>query len=61
VGLLEHFPDVQVRNSVALDVAVIDHYDELLPKLERDIRACAKGHDRKGFTLANARSRAVIW
>jgi transposase len=51
VGLLEHFPDVQVRNSVALDVAVIDHYDELLPKLERHIRACAKGHDRTGFTL----------
>jgi transposase len=51
VGLLEHFPDVQVRNSVALDVAVIDHYDELLPKLERHIRACAKGHDAKAFTL----------
>src|SRR5262245_16337052 len=31
VGLLEHFPDVQVRNRVALDVAVIDHYDELRP------------------------------
>jgi transposase len=51
VGLLEHFPDPQVRNSVALDVAVIDHYDELLPKLERHIRACAKGHDPKAFVL----------
>ena len=51
VGLLEHFPDVQVRNSVALDVAMIDHYDELLPKLERHIRACAKGHDSKAFML----------
>ena len=51
VGLLEHFPDVQVRNSVALDLSVIDHYDELLPKLERHIRACAKAHDAKAFTL----------
>jgi len=51
VGLLEHFPDVQVRNSIALDVAMIDHYDELLPKLERHIRACAKAHDVKAFTL----------
>jgi transposase len=51
VGLLEHFPDVQVRNSVALDVALIDHYDELLPKLERHIRTCAKGHDAKAFVL----------
>jgi hypothetical protein len=32
-------------------VAVIDHYDELLPKLERHIRACAKGHDPKAFVL----------
>jgi transposase len=51
VGVLEHFPDVQVRNSIALDVAMIEHYDELLPKLERHIRACAKGHDAKAFTL----------
>lgn len=51
VGLLEHFPDVQVRNSVALDLTLIDHYDELLPKLERHIRACAKEHDPKAFTL----------
>jgi len=40
-----------VRNSVALDLALIDHYDELLPKLERHIRACAKGHDPKTFAL----------
>jgi transposase len=51
VGLLEHFPDVQVRNSVALDLSLIDHYDELLPKLERHIRACAKGHDHKALVL----------
>jgi len=50
-GLLSHFPDAQVRNCVALDVAMIDQYDALLPKLERHIRACAKEHDRKAFTL----------
>ena len=30
---------------------MIDQYDALLPKLERHIRACAKEHDRKAFTL----------
>jgi len=49
--LLAHFPDVQVRNSVALDLAMIEHYDALLPKLERHIRACAKQHEGKTFTL----------
>jgi transposase len=49
--LLAHFPDVQVRNSVGLDLALIDHYDELLPKLERHIRVCAKGHDAKSLVL----------
>jgi transposase len=50
-GLLAHFPDPQVRNSVALDLAMIEQYDALLPKLERHIRACAKQHERKAFTL----------
>src|SRR5574341_905322 len=50
-GLLAHFPDPQVRNSVGLDLAMIDQYDALLPKLERHIRACAKAHDRKAFVL----------
>ncbi|MGH8648598.1 MAG: IS110 family transposase, partial [Burkholderiales bacterium] len=50
-GLLAHFPDPQVRNSVALDLAMIEQYDALLPKLERHIRACAKEHERKAFTL----------
>jgi transposase len=30
---------------------MIDQYDALLPKLERHIRACAKEHDGKAFTL----------
>jgi len=51
VGLLAHFPDPQVQNSIALDLAMIEQYDALLPKLERHIRACAKQHDRKAFTL----------
>jgi transposase len=40
-----------VRNSIALDLAMIEQYDALLPKLERHIRTCAKAHDRKAFTL----------
>ena len=50
-GLLAHFPDPQVQNSVALDLAMIEQYDVLLPKLERHIRACAKEHDRRSFVL----------
>jgi transposase len=51
VGLLGHFPDPQVQNSIALDLAMIEQYDALLPKLERHIRACAKHHDGKSFVL----------
>jgi transposase len=50
-GLLAHFPDVQVRNSIALDLAMIEQYEALLPKLERHIRSCAKEHDGNAFTL----------
>jgi len=49
--LLAHFPDVQVQNSVALDLAMIEQYDALLPKLERHMRACAKQQQGKAFTL----------
>jgi Transposase IS116/IS110/IS902 family len=48
--VLAHFPDPQVRNSIALG-SMIEQYDALLPKLERHIRTCAKEHDRKAFTL----------
>ena len=58
-GLLAHLPDPPVRNSVALDLAMIEQYDALLPKLERHIRTCAKEHDRKAFTLL-ARSTGPI-
>lgn len=51
VGVLAHFPDPQVKNTIALDLALIEQYDALLPKLERHIRACAKQHDRKAFVL----------
>jgi hypothetical protein len=50
VGLLEHFPDVQVRNSVALDLSLI----------ERHIRACAKGHDHKALVLLRSIHRADL-
>ncbi len=50
-GLLAHFPDLQVRNSIALDLAMIEQYDALLPKLERHIRSCAKEHDRQGVIV----------
>jgi hypothetical protein len=45
-GLLSHFPDPQVKNSVALDLAMIEQYDALPPKLERHIRACRQARPR---------------
>ena len=45
------FSDPQVQKVVELDCTLIDYYDELLPKLERHIQACAKGHDPKALPL----------
>lgn len=46
-----HFPDPEVQQAITLDCTLIDYYDELLPKLERHIRACAKEHDPKALSL----------
>src|SRR3990170_2465312 len=36
-GLLDHFPDPPVRQSIAGDVALVDHYDALITDLELTI------------------------
>src|SRR5215831_18380896 len=39
--LAEHFAQVPVRKSIEVDLSVIDHYDEQLPRLERYIESDA--------------------
>jgi transposase len=46
-----HFPDPEVRKSVEVDLALIDHYDELLRDLELHLARAAKVHDGQMFYL----------
>ena len=46
-----HFPDVVVRRSVELDLAMIEHYDSLLGKLEQELARMAKDHDAFAYHL----------
>jgi transposase len=48
-GVVEHFPDPSVRKSIAVDVALIDHYDALVNDLELTIVREAKRHDADAF------------
>ena len=50
-GVAEHFPKGPVRRSIELDLELIDHYDELLRKLELDLATLAKEHDAQQFYL----------
>jgi transposase len=45
VDLAERFTDPCVRKSIALDIALIDVYDQQLSQLETDIVRSAKSHD----------------
>jgi transposase len=49
-GVEEHFPKPSVRKSIEVDVALIDHYDQLLGELELYITRTAKGHDVQTFS-----------
>jgi transposase len=48
-GLLDRFSDKSVRKSMALDLKLLDNYDELLPRLEHEISLIAKGHDADAY------------
>jgi len=48
-GVAEHFPDLSVRKSMEMDLALIDHYDELLTDVELYITKAAKIHDADAF------------
>ena len=48
-GLAAHFPDPAVRKSIALDLALLERYDELITDLELDLVRRAKQHDPQAF------------
>src|SRR5262245_56032875 len=48
-GVEDHFPDPSVRKAIEMDVALIDHYDQLLGEVELYITRTAKGHDAQSF------------
>jgi transposase len=48
-GVAAHFPDPAVRKSIAVDLALLERYDELLTDLELDLVRRAKQHDPQAF------------
>jgi transposase len=50
-GVAEHFEDRAVRRSIALDLALLERYDEILRDLELDLVRQAKQHDPQAFAL----------
>jgi transposase len=44
-ALAEHFTDAPVRKSIEVDLSVIEHYDEELPRLERYLETHAQAQD----------------
>ena len=48
-GVAEHFAEAEVRKSIELDLALIDHYDELLNDVELLIARTAKIHAPQDF------------
>jgi transposase len=49
VGVAERFLDPAVQKSIAVDLALIGHYDRLLADLELSIVQTAKEHDAQTF------------
>jgi len=49
-GVAEHFPEPSVRKTIEVDLALIDHDDQLLSELELYITRTAKGHDVQTFS-----------
>jgi transposase len=50
-GVLEHFPDRDVQQSIAVDLELIDHYNRIITNLERYIASSAKNHNPQAFHL----------
>jgi transposase len=50
-GVAERFPDPAVQKSIAVDLALIDHYDRLLRDMELAVVKTAKQHDATTLSL----------
>jgi len=48
-GVADRFPDVSVQKSIELDLSLIDHYDQLLHRVEHEISLIAKKHDADSY------------
>lgn len=48
-GVAERFPDPSVQKSVELDLALLDHYDQLLLRLEHELSLIANVHDADSY------------
>jgi len=48
-GVADRFTDPSVQKSIELDVALIDHYDKLLNRLEHELSLIAKVHDADSY------------
>ena len=48
-GVADRFPDVGVQKSIELDLSLIDHYDQLLHRVEHEISLIAKKHDADSY------------
>jgi len=48
-GVAERFTDMSVQKSIELDLMLLDHYDQLLPRLEHEISLIAKTHDADSY------------
>jgi len=53
-GVAERFPDASVQSNVALDLKLINAYDELLRKVELEIVRQAKDHDAQALHLLDS-------
>ena len=50
-GVAEHFEERAVRQSIAVDLSLLERYDEILRDLELDLVRQAKQHDPQAFAL----------
>jgi transposase len=50
-GIGDGFEDVSVRDSLAADLALVDHYEVVIGDLEAAVVRQARGHDPNGFQL----------
>jgi transposase len=61
-GLVEQFPDLEVRKSIELDLALLDHYDQLLTALECSSRGVRRFMtSTRSIGSAPSRASARSW